>query len=417
MTDAADCETGKTVGTAAGKLSTGRRHLLAAAAAVPALLLAARAQSAAAPGQSLDDFLQPYLARYGLPAVAAAVVRKGAIVAAGATGTRRAGAAIPVTLRDRFHIGSDTKAMTALLAAMLVEEGRLRWDSTVGEIFPELADTMDKDLHGVKLTQLLSHTSGLPSDNADFDRLIEQSFAHKGNLDELRYWLVKQWSRRPLQSPPGTRFAYSNMGYTLAGAILERITKTTWEELVVARIFDPVKLTTAGFGPQASLGRVDAPLGHLVLADGKLKPMLAGPNGDNPEILGPAGTVHLSILDFAAWAGWNAGEGRRGPALVRAETLRKLHTQVIAMPPNPNAPPGTPSQGAYALGWGIVQLPYTPQPVLTHAGSNGMNLATIMLQPDKDFALVLATNVGGMKAEEALKSATEQLYRRFAGPQ
>ncbi len=415
MTDAEDCETGKMTGTSGGGLWTDRRCLIGVAAAVPALLLTARAQPAdAAPGQSLDDFLRPYLARYNLPAVAAAVVRNGAIVAAGATGTRRAGAAIPVTLHDRFHIGSDTKAMTSFLAAMLVEEGRLRWDSTVAEIFPELAATMDKGLQGVKLTQLLSHTSGIPGDNADFDRLIEQSFAQQGNLDELRYWLVKQWSTRPLQSTPGTRFAYSNMGYTLAGAMIERVTKTTWEELMVARIFDPMNLKTAGFGPQASLGRVDAPLGHLVLANGKLKPMLAGPNGDNPEIIGPAGTVHLSILDFAVWAGWNAGEGRRG---VRAETLRKLHTKVISMPPNPNAPPGTPSQGGYALGWGIVQLPYAPQPVLTHAGSNGMNLATIMLQPDDDFALVLATNVGGTKAEEALKAATEQLYRRFAGPQ
>jgi hypothetical protein len=87
------------------------------------------------------------------------------------------------------------------------------------------------------------------------------------------------------------------------------------------------------------------------------------------------------------------------------------------MPPNPKALPGTPSQGGYALGWGIVKLPYSPQPFLTHAGSNGMNLASIMLQPDKDFALVLATNVGGAKAEEALQAAAEQIYRRFAGAQ
>jgi CubicO group peptidase (beta-lactamase class C family) len=417
MSDAKGGEAGRTAGIPIGEMRTGRRHLLAAAAAMPTLLLATRAQPAdGAPSHSLDAVLRPYLARYNLPAVAAAVVRKGAIVAAGATGTRRAGTAIPVNAHDRFHIGSDTKAMTALIAAMLIEEGKLRWDSTVGETFPELAAGMNEGLRGVKLTQLLSHTSGIPSDNADFERLIEQSFAQKGNLDELRYRLVKQWSTRPLQSTPGTRFAYSNMGYTLVGAMLERVAKTTWEELMVARIFDPMKLTTAGFGPQASLGRVDAPLGHLVLADGKLKPMLAGPNGDNPEIIGPAGTVHLSILDFAAWAGWNAGEGRRGPALVRAETLRKLHTKVISMPPNPNAPPGTPSQGGYALGWGIAKLPYSPQPFLTHAGSNGMNLATIMLQPDNDFGMVLATNVGGAQADEGLKALAEQLYKRFAVP-
>ena len=192
--------------------------------------------------------LRPYLARHGLPALAAAVAQDGRIVAAGAVGTRRAGTDAPVTVEDRFHIGSDTKAMTSLVAGMLVEEGRLRWDSAVGEVFPELAGRMDAGLRGVTLQQLLSHTSGIPSDNEAFIKLIEQSFAQDSlNLDELRLWLVREWSAQPLQSPPGTRFAYANMGYTLAGAMLERAARTTWEELVVARVFDPLGLRSAGF--------------------------------------------------------------------------------------------------------------------------------------------------------------------------
>ena len=98
---------------------------------------------------SLNDLLTPYLAGYDLPALAAAVVQDGKVIASGAVGTRRAGADIPVTINDRFHIGSDTKAMTALLAAMLVEENKLRWDSTVAEVFPELAATMTPGLRGV----------------------------------------------------------------------------------------------------------------------------------------------------------------------------------------------------------------------------------------------------------------------------
>jgi len=67
---------------------------------------------------------------------------------------------------------------------------------------------------------------------------------------------------------------------------------------------------------------VDAPLGHT-LVNGKAKAMLAGPNGDNPLILGPAGTIHMSVLDFAKWVAWNAGEGKRGPNLVSAEVFEK----------------------------------------------------------------------------------------------
>ena len=86
------------------------------------------------PFTRLNTMLQPTLAQYNLPSAAAAVVRKGALIAAGAVGTRRVGSDSPVTLEDRFHIGSDTKAMTSLLAAMLVEQGKLRWDSTVGGV-------------------------------------------------------------------------------------------------------------------------------------------------------------------------------------------------------------------------------------------------------------------------------------------
>lgn len=209
-----------------------------------------------------------------------------------------------------------------------------------------------------------------------------------------------------------TAFAYSNMGYVIAGAMLERAAKTTWEDLLVERVFTPLALKTAGFGPQATLGRVDAPLGHTLRPDGTLKPMLAGPFGDNPLVIGPAGTVHLSIPDFAAWAAWNAGEGRRGPALVRPDTLRKLHTPVISIPAS-DAAPGTPARGGYGLGWGVLTMPFAPEPFLAHAGSNTMNLAMVMLQPARGFGMVLATNVGGKGADAALRAVAADLYGRF----
>jgi CubicO group peptidase (beta-lactamase class C family) len=362
---------------------------------------------------SLDAELKPYLAKYRLPALAAAVVKDGEIIAAGAVGTRRAGTDTPVTINDRFHLGSDTKAMTALLAAMLVEEKKLRWDSTVAEVFPELAKEMDARLQGVTLVQLLSHTSGIPSDNKTIDELFARSVLQEGNLDELRYWLVKQVSKLPLESEPGKKFAYSNMGYTLVGAMIERASGKTWDELISERVFVPLGLTTAGLGCQATLGRIDAPLGHRVI-DGKTKAFLAGPNGDNPLVLGPAGIAHMSVLDFARWAGWNAGAGKRGPKLVRPETVQKLHTMIVAMPEKKDARPGTPSRGKYGLGWGEVSVEWAADPLLFHGGSNEMNLAHIWVDPRRDLAMVLVTNVGGSKAEEALFALAPALYARFA---
>jgi len=110
-------------------------------------------------------------------------------------------------------------------------------------------------------------------------------------MNDVRYWMVKETASRPLDHARGSRFDFSNLGYVIAGAMLERLGNESWEELVEARIIEPMDLKTAGFGPQASLGKVDAPLGHI-LVNGKAKAMLAGPNGDNPLILGPAGTIH-----------------------------------------------------------------------------------------------------------------------------
>ena len=158
-----------------------RKGLMATGVLVVMLAMPTDAPSAQVPrratGVSLDRMLEPVRVRFELPALAAAVVRNGRIVASGAVGTRRAGSVIPVTLDDRFHIGSDTKAMTSLLAAMLVEGGKIRWDSTVAEIFPELVATMDSELKAVTLEQLLSHTSGIPSDNDTHVKLQLQSFA------------------------------------------------------------------------------------------------------------------------------------------------------------------------------------------------------------------------------------------------
>lgn len=363
---------------------------------------------------SLDETLRPYLATYELPAIAAAVVKNGKVLASGAVGTRRVGTRIPVGVNDRFHLGSDTKAMTSLLGAMLVEDGKLRWSSTFGEVFPELGDKAVPGLRGATLEQFLSHTSGLPSDNEAFGALLGQAAFQEGNLDELRAWFVQQWSStQMLASTPGTTFAYSNAGYTIAGAMMERVTGKTWDELVVERIFTPLGLASAGLGPQMRLGRVDAPLGHVVVS-GKTKAMLGGPDADNPPLIGPAGLAHMSVLDFAKWAGWNAGQGKRGPRLVRPETVKKLHTSVVGMPEMTAAAPGTPTRGRYGLGWGELTVDWAPSPLLYHGGSNQKNLAHIWVDPPRDFAMVVVTNIATPAANDALFALAPALYKRYA---
>ncbi len=379
---------------------------LLAALAVACTLGTAQAQD------SLDAMVKADAEQAGFPAMAAAVVVKGKLLAVGTGGTRRVGTVIPLTHNDRFHIGSDTKAMTSLMAAMMVEAGKLRWDSTFEQVFPELAAGMDAGVKRVTLTQLLSHTSGLPSDDADFGELLAKVALQPGNLNDQRYWMVQQTVTKPLAREPGASFAYSNLGYTMAGAMIERVGEKSWEELIYDRVFTPLKLTTAGIGPQATLGRIDAPLGHVVV-DGKLKAMIGGPEADNPLVISPAGTAHMSVIDFATWGGWMAGLGKRAPFLVKPETMKKLITPVVSMSAASTSSTTVAGAAQYALGWGSTKMAWTDYLVAFHGGSNNMNKAYIWVDTQRDAAIVVMTNVATPNTDDVMQKLAGKLYGSY----
>lgn len=380
------------------------RSLAVLALAVTMLAAPARAQD-----ESLNALLEPVRKEAGLPALAAAVAKSGRIVAAGAVGTRVLGRDIPVTLDDRFHIGSDTKAMTATLAGMLVDEGKLRWDSTVGEVLGADLPALHPKFAAMTLEQLLSHTSGIPTDSREMFDLYFSGEVYNYDLPGYRLHIIGIYGKNEPVVPQGSPFQYSNFGYIVAGAMIEKAAGEPWDSLIVRRLFEPLGLRTAGLGPQATHGRIDAPIGHAV-EDGKVTPHFWGAPADAPAVMGPAGIAHMSIRDFARWGAWNAGEGKRAPPLVKPETLKRIHRQrVVTEIPNP--PPGTPKSGGYALGWGITTLP-GGKPVLLHNGSNSMNLATIMVDPGDDIAITVATNFPGEKADAALQHLVRVLSQR-----
>jgi len=366
------------------------------------------------PAPRLDDVLEPLRAKHGLPALAAAVVRKGQIVGAAAVGARLLNSDKKVTVNDRFHLGSDTKAMTATLAGMAVEAGKLRWDTTIGEALGAKVSGIDPRLAAVTLEQLLSHTGGIPSDTDEILNLYFNGDGFKYDLPTQRLRIINAWKSHAPATKPGAEFHYANLGYVIAGAMIETAFGVSWEELMVDRIYTPLRLGAAGIGPQATTGKYDAPIGYSVGDDGALTPMPWGPPADVPASVGPAGAAHMSVLDFARWAGWNAGGGKRGPALVKPETLDRIHRAHISTGKLPNARPGTPQEGEYAMGWGLVKFDWTPTPVLTHNGSNSMNFAKILVDRDKDLGVVVVTNFPEKQAEAAASEAQETLYKRFA---
>jgi CubicO group peptidase (beta-lactamase class C family) len=352
------------------------KHDLAAILAIflAVLSLGPRTIRAATPlPKDVSALLAPIIQKYDVPGMAAAVIRNGEIVALGVAGVRTRGKPDKITTADRFHIGSDTKAMTAMLCGILVDEGKLKWSQTLGETFRDLKRSMDPQYQAVTLEQLLHHRGGAPGELTK-DPLWGKLRLFKGSPTSARRLLLQGVTTNPPEATPGTKYIYSNAGYAIAGYMAEKVTGKSWEDLMREKIFRPLGMTSAGFGAPGTRAKNDQPRGHK--ADGS--PVEPGPEGDNPVAIGPAGIVHCSIEDWAKFVAANLPSAKT--KLVKTKTLEKLHT------PAPGSPP-------YAMGWIIAEnQPWAAGPALTHSGSNTMWYAVAWLAPKKDFAVLVACN-------------------------
>jgi len=327
-----------------------------------AVLLAFVSPSLAA-AENLDRFLEDWRAHHNLPGLAALVLKNEAVYAEGATGVRKSGSPERLTVRDKFHLGSNTKAMTATLAAMLVEQGRLSWSDTLPKRFPELAPGLHAAWGTATLELMLGHRSGAPA-NA--------SVPQAGTLVEQRIAYLRQVATLPPESTPGSRYAYSNAGYIMAGAMLERASGKLWEDLMREMLFAPLGMQSCGFGPPPQPNGADNPWGHQRSGSG-----FASYNLDNPPYLGPAGTVHCTLQDYARFA------------LLHMRRDRLLSKAGFAKLQSP--PPGE----NYALGWVVVPRGWADGLALNHAGSNTVNYFVAWLAPARGFGVLIATNLGG----------------------
>jgi hypothetical protein len=148
----------------------------------------------------------------------------------------------------------------------------------------------------------------------------------------------------------------------------------------------------------AAPGMVDQPWSHRD-REGTLTPVEPGPFGDNPLMLGPAGTVHCSPGDWAKFLMDHLRGASGGAGLLKPETYARLHTP--------------PEKGGYACGWGIVERDWAGGRALTHGGSNSLNFCTAWLAPQRDFAAAVMTNAGSDAAPEACNDAVGKLIRKY----
>ncbi|MBL8734895.1 MAG: serine hydrolase, partial [Planctomycetes bacterium] len=168
-----------------------------------------------------------------------------------------------------------------------------------------------------------------------------------------------------------------------------------WARRMQRELFAPLGITSGGFGMPGDKEGTTQPWGHTGKGE-KCEAQF----GDNPSSLGPAGTVHMTLRDWAKFAALHLGV-QPEPALLRTETLQALHTPW----------PG----GDYALGWAVTERPWAKGKIVTHNGSNTMWFCVAWLAPEAKFAVLVTCNHGdGAAACDEVAAACIARFRKPA---
>jgi CubicO group peptidase (beta-lactamase class C family) len=343
---------------------------------------------------------------YGLPAMAACVVSVDEIEVA-AYGSRALdasfkvhgrGALDHVTVEDYWHIGSNAKAITATLAAVLYERGLIKVEDKVAgafdfDVHPDFAD--------VTLLDLLQHRSGLApfTAGAEFDAYEDK--VSSGTPTQQRLKFTQLLLTKPAAGKHG-EFEYSNAGYSVAAAYLEARTGRAWEELLQTELFKPLGMRVR-VGWPATKQDPDQPLGHWDEGKG-LEALPVGHEYELPPALDPAGDLSMPILDYGKFLQLHL-RGLRGlitelkikndqRLFLLPATIKELH--------EPN--------GDYSCGWIETQLLGLHE--CTHDGSTGTFYMTATIVVDSGVAVAVVTNAGDGKAERATHAVANHLKQR-----
>ncbi len=322
---------------------------------------------------------------HGIPAIGYAVVTADSVLELHLSGVRQAGTDRAVTRDDRFRIGSNTKTVTSLIAAVLVHQGLIQWDTRFFDLFPELRAEADPAYHALTLLDLLTFRVRLVPYTYTDSAPSPTQFTGDGDAQRKDFmrWAVQQ---APVEVGDGIHF--SNLAYVLAGAMLERASEKSYAQLV-----DGIALPLGIHFNFGAPNRADpmTTWGHR--ADGSLE---APADHVKLDWLMAAGNLNCSLPDLAAYAQLHLRGLQGRSQLISQAEFEYLHT-------------GAPT---WALGWrwttdadGHIRS--------FHVGNPGAFLTEVFVHHASRLAYVLVANRQSPATQEALDTLYEQLVRRF----
>jgi CubicO group peptidase (beta-lactamase class C family) len=365
-----------------------RRSIRIAVLAFLTFFIAQTALAQDAPLQGFDEYVNRALKDWEVPGVAIAIVKDDKIVFAKGYGVRKLGEPAPVNERTMFAIGSSSKAFTAAAIALLVDEGKVKWDDPVMKHLPgfELYDAYASQQ--MTLRDLLCHRSGLERGDLMW---YGAAFDRNEILRRVRF-LKPSWSFR-------SNFGYQNIMYLAAGQAAAAVTGKSWDAIIKERIFAPLgmKQSNTSVNDLKSLDNIASPHGKIEEA---VRP-IPYRNIDN---IAPAGSINSNVMEMAEWVRMQLGEGsHQGKRLISSGAIKEMHLPQMLM--RAEFPWTLMAQEAhfiaYGLGWFLHD--YRGRKIIQHGGNiDGMSALVAMI-PEEKLGMVILTNMNGSSLREALE--------------
>jgi CubicO group peptidase (beta-lactamase class C family) len=324
--------------------------------------------------ESVERFVVDQLAAWEVPGCAVAAVRGGRVELVDGWGLRDREAGLPVTQDTLFAIGSVTKAFTATTVGALVDEGLLEWDRPLQDYVPgvRLHDPNASDR--LTIVDLLSHRSGLP----------RHDLTWAGQPGRSRAEIVRSLRFLPLSADLRQEFQYCNLGYLVAGHVVEALSGVPWEDFVRGRLLSPLGMRRSNLSVDEMLADADHAAAYT-RRDGVIVPV---PQRPLPA-MAPAGAINSSAADMARWLlAQLAGQQLDGVTVMSPATAKRQLTPHMLMPGSEEMPGLT--QYAYGLGWAIGR--YRDHKIAMHAGGIDGFQTHCMLLPDDGIGVAVLTN-------------------------
>jgi len=355
-----------------------------------------RADAATASARALegfDGFVDAALKTWKVPGIAVAIVKDGRIVLAKGYGLRDVKRRLPVTADTLFAIGSSTKAFTVMGLAVLVDEGKLDWDTPVKTYLPafKLEDAFATDRMTPR--DLVTHRSGLPRHDMMW---YGATLSRKDIFERLQYLEPNADFRQKWQ--------YQNLMFLTAGYLAGEVAGTSWEELVRTRIFQPLGMKGTNFSVEESKKGADFALPYNENEKDKTIREIAFRNID---VMGPAGSINSSVTDMAKWVELQLSDGTvDGVRVTTPQNLDEMHRPQMVMRERGRDPEIV--LPSYGMGWFIES--YRGRTRVHHGGNiDGFTAMVTFLPAEKLGVVALANKDGSALPEIVCRVAIDRM--------